>query len=117
MNAQSLAHRINSARNMHENSLDTHEALLDTFCKRTELILEIFRASDRALSCRDVLDQINIQTRSDIRDMNYVRPRISELVKEGRLRESPLFKQIDRHSGRSVALYSYVYEAEQMELL
>lgn len=84
---------------IHNNSRESY-ALLDRE-SRQEVILAVFGESGRPLSDRMVAEELGFV------DMNRVRPRITELVKSGRLVELRR-KHYDEQTQRNVRLCALV---------
>ena len=78
----------------HKNSKKSIKELIVTGNKvrRMDKILEVYNSNGLPLTDRDVLNILNPS--SD--DLNYVRPRISELLKEGRIKEICSVKEGNR---------------------
>lgn len=82
---------------MHENSLNTW-ANLDT-SRRRSLILEAMQRANRPITDRELLAHL-VATHGIPDEPNAVRPRLSELLKEGVLIETG--KRADRFTNRKV---------------
>lgn len=85
-----------ASHEMHENSRKSYEELLVSISERYAMILGAYRIAGYPLTDRQVL------TRCGFRDMNKVRPRITELVKRGDLVECG--KALDAETNRKVRL-------------
>ena len=92
------------AHNIHGHSQLAYDQEYEKLQSRTELIFGIIRNSPEPLTARDVLNAINSKYSSTLPDMNYVRPRISELLKEGYIEESGV-KAVDPVTGKNVAQF------------
>lgn len=68
-------------RAMNANSLLAHERHADEFHGRKALILDVVRLSNRPMTDREILQRI----KPDSDDMNFVRPRINELISARKL--------------------------------
>ena len=100
---------------MHGNSLRAFREDGVKLGKRCGQILAIMRQHRLPLTARDVLEKYCRDYGIEGRDMNLVRPRISELVKEGLLHEVGRVK--DSTSGKTVATFEPVWSTEtQTEL-
>lgn len=100
-------------QNIHENSFTALRELEATLDQRTQLILSVIKRSTGPLSARDILDRINYERNTDEQDMNFVRPRLTELKGDGLIVELT-GKQIDRKSGRPCALFEYAGKGIQL---
>ncbi len=84
---------------------------------RSDRIMKVFEVRrDRALCCRDVLDAIEQEDHLPPQDMNYVRPRVTELAKRRLIRLSP-DRRKDRVSGHLVEAWQYWPAMVQMDLI
>jgi len=79
---------------MHKNSLKAYGELKST--DRRALIFKVFEYLGYPLTDRDVKDVLGYS------DMNYVRPRISELIDEGKIMECGT--EIDHETKKHVRL-------------
>lgn len=79
---------------MHKNSLKAFGELKST--DRRALIFKVFESLGYPLTDRDVKDVLGYT------DMNYVRPRISELIHEGKIIECGT--EVDRETKKHVRL-------------
>ena len=72
---------------MHDHSLSSHRVISrdGSLGKRTEAVLSIIKSAGRPLTDWEVLQKF--KPGSD--NLNLVRPRITELHKQGKLREGP----------------------------
>lgn len=100
-------------QNIHENSFTALRELEATLGQRTADVLSVIKRSTGPLSARDILDCINRERCTYEQDMNYVRPRITELKGDGLIVELTR-KQIDRKSGRPCALFEYAGKGIQL---
>ena len=66
---------------IHENSSASYEDIQPELAGRHKLVFEAFPAFDIALTDRQVKEKLGLP------DMNSVRPRITELIRSGTLRE------------------------------
>ena len=88
---------------MHGNSLRALREDGVKLGKRAGHILGIMRQHRLPLTARDVLKKYCNDYGVDGHDMNLVRPRISELVKEGLLREAGRVR--DKATGKTVSTF------------
>lgn len=100
--------------NMHDNSLDAYADDEAQLSDRATRILEIVRSAERPLTARQVLGAYCLELGVRHHDMNLVRPRISELVKDGWLEEAGKVK--DAVTGKTVALFQVRQVEHQQEL-
>ncbi len=80
-------------RAMHSHSLAAHEHHQDEHKGRKGLILECLALRCKPMTDRQILEALY----PDSDDMNRVRPRITELVREGRLMEAGEIEDPDTH--------------------
>jgi hypothetical protein len=92
---------------MHTNSILSYHQITN-LSERYKRILEIYQNSPLPLTDRDILIQLGAN------DMNYCRPRISELIDKGLLREVGDCK--DRLTGKTVRLVQVNDDDRQMKL-
>lgn len=71
-----------ASHQMHENSLECYDEEEPNFGRMESLVYQLYRASAVPLTDRQV------KTRLGFTDMNKVRPRITELIKDGYLFET-----------------------------
>ena len=100
---------------MHECSLATYKEEVAHLDARKRRILGLFkRSSGEPMSWRDVLGVINRLDGTDIQDPNHVRPRLTELKKQGFIRVAD--KKRDPVSGKMVSRFEYAGGKTQMRL-
>ena len=75
------APRPQSRKGVGENSQSAYDQNRAALHNRKQLILDVLRLSSKPMTARQILEKIW----PDSDDMNRVRPRITELLKEGRL--------------------------------
>lgn len=107
----------NAAHDMHMHSRLALEEKSDVLDSRQARILTLLKRAGRALTAREILDRLNHAQGTVIQDMNYVRPRITELKKAKLITEVRGKKAKDTLSGRQVALFVACPQATQIELL
>lgn len=94
-------------RNMHVNSLNAYfEGQTEHFSKREQQVLDQVRAL-RSATDRDVMVSLNFT------DPNTVRPRISELIKEGLLVEVGFSEDVI--TGKTVRLVSLAQDPRKAQ--
>ena len=93
---------------IHENSLEAFKTL--DKASRQELVLECYHRYPLGLTDRDVKDLLGFN------DMNTVRPRITEMIKEDRPRLEEKKKICDSVTGRNVRVVWLAGPREQGEL-
>jgi len=90
------AEPVTRHQNVHENSRRTYHEEAATIGKRAMDVLRFYRHCGGAVTDRDCMSALGFT------DMNSVRPRITELVKAGVLREAGEVE--DRITGKRVRL-------------
>ena len=100
---------------MQGTSLKAYREDIGKLNKRAQRILGVFKEAARAMSARDILDHLNAADGTDIQDMNYVRPRITELGKAGLIFKTSE-RMADRISGKTVATFQYASVEKQLGL-
>lgn len=91
---------------MHENSLEAWGAIQDGLGKRHSLVIRAYREIGRPATDREVMKHCGFQ------DPNKVRPRIKDLIDDGRLAE--IGSTIDPETGRTVRLVFLVPKQESL---
>lgn len=91
-------------------ALASAEALLHG---RKKQIWRIFKEAGRPLTARHVLDILNTRDGVRFREMNFVRPRITELVSDGFLVKLRC-PAIDRVTKKQVRCFQYRPQYEQL---
>jgi len=87
--------------NIHDNSILSNRET--ERYRRRQVIIEIYRKANKPLTDREVRDL------GGFREMNEVRPRITEMVNEGILLEfSQIFDKASRRTVRTVHLAPYL---------
>jgi Fe2+ or Zn2+ uptake regulation protein len=86
----------------------THEANLTG---RRARVFSVIRKAAGPITAREILDALNLEDAVAYRDMNYVRPRITELKKLGMIRTHGVAKY-DSETGTLVDAYVPVTAAE-----
>ena len=87
---------------IHPNSIEAARKIDDKLSRQARII-EVYRSAGRPLTDRQVKEALGLS------EMNQVRPRITELVQAGRLREVGKYKdEYTRTSVRLVALAARV---------
>lgn len=90
--------------NMHENSLDVYADEGPKLQTRAWLILGLIKGCCNPVTARQLLDDAARYEGKTLTDMNYVRPRISELLKEGLIEECEE-KVCDSVTGKKVSQF------------
>lgn len=99
-----------SRRKIHRNSREAYaEGRLDLFPRRTREILAVFEGSKHPLTDRQVMEKLGKT------DPNAVRPRITELVDAGVLKEEGSIN--DLATGKRVRFCSIALSVVQKSLL
>ena len=102
----SVVLRRHDTHEMHDNSLRAFREDGVKLGKRCGQILAIMRQHRLPLTARDVLEKYCRDYGIEGRDMNLVRPRISELVKDGWLREAGRVR--DKATSKTVSTFEPV---------
>ena len=95
---------------VHVNSFLSYREIKPSIPDRKHIIFRIFQVYDRPLTDREVLIYIYGQ---DERDANLVRPRITELIDDGTLKECGTVN--DLRTGRPVRLVRVVRPEENKQ--
>ena len=101
---------------IHNNSLLAYRQERPKLSRRAQIILDIYRSQPNRLFTDRDIQEVLLFNGYPAKDMNYCRPRITELTEEGLLEE--VGTTIDRASKRPVKLtrFAQPQPATQMQL-
>jgi len=94
-------------------ALEDCRATLD---RRRDQVLAVFKLFAVPLTARDVLRRLNLENGAHVQDMNYVRPRITELT-DDRLIRCVGKPCRDSVTGMRVSAWEYIPQVGQMEMI